>query len=191
MVYYFIIGADGNRYGPADIDTLVQWTQEGRIVGSTALIERGTERQITADSLTAVAAELSKHQASTGPAVTIERDPSPRPDAPTLPHPGRRATAGFEQHKAGPPAPPAMPGFGVRGRSMPLSPKSRLVAGLLGIFLGSLGVHRFYLGYIGIGILQLVLTFLTCGVTGIWGFVEGIICLTGGMRDSDGLELRD
>ena len=48
MVYYFIIAEDGNRYGPADIDTLVQWAHEGRVVESTVLIERGTERQITA-----------------------------------------------------------------------------------------------------------------------------------------------
>ena len=42
--------------------------------------------------------------------------------------------------------------------------KSKLVAGLLGIFLGSLGIHRFYLGYVGIGILQIVVTIVTFGV---------------------------
>lgn len=55
--------------------------------------------------------------------------------------------------------------------------KSRVVAGILGILLGSLGVHRFYLGYTGIGILQLVLTIVTFGLAGIWGFVEGILYL--------------
>ncbi|GMA24307.1 hypothetical protein GCM10025864_20660 [Luteimicrobium album] len=55
--------------------------------------------------------------------------------------------------------------------------KSKLVAGLLGIFLGSLGVHRFYLGYTGIGILQIVVTFVTLGLGGLWGFIEGIVYL--------------
>lgn len=55
--------------------------------------------------------------------------------------------------------------------------KSRVVAGILGILLGSIGVHRFYLGYTGIGILQIVLTIVTFGVAGIWGFVEGILYL--------------
>lgn len=55
--------------------------------------------------------------------------------------------------------------------------KSRLVAGLLGIFLGSFGIHRFYLGYTQIGVWQIVATILTCGVAGIWGFVEGILYL--------------
>lgn len=71
--------------------------------------------------------------------------------------------------------------------------KSRLVAGLLGILLGGLGVHRFYLGYIGIGILQIVLTVVTCGWAWIWGFIEGILILTGSTitTDADGKPLKD
>lgn len=55
--------------------------------------------------------------------------------------------------------------------------KSRVVAGVLGILLGSIGVHRFYLGYTGIGVLQIVATIVTCGLAGVWGFVEGIVYL--------------
>lgn len=55
--------------------------------------------------------------------------------------------------------------------------KSRLAAGLLGIFLGGYGVHRFYLGYVGIGVLQLAVTICTCGIGGLWGFIEGILIL--------------
>lgn len=58
-------------------------------------------------------------------------------------------------------------------------PKSKMVAGLLGIFLGSIGVHRFYLGYIGIGIAQIAVTIITCGIGSLWGFIEGILILTG------------
>lgn len=56
--------------------------------------------------------------------------------------------------------------------------KSRTVAGILGILLGGLGLHRFYLGYVGIGVLQIVVTFLTFGTGAIWGLVEGILYLT-------------
>jgi TM2 domain-containing membrane protein YozV len=74
--------------------------------------------------------------------------------------------------------------------------KSKMVAGLLGIFLGSLGIHRFYLGYTGIGLAQLLITVMTCGwgglVTGIWGLVEGIMILTGSInKDALGRPLKD
>ena len=68
--------------------------------------------------------------------------------------------------------------------------RSQLAAGLLGIFLGSLGVHRFYLGHHAIGVAQLLVTFVTCGLGAIWGFIEGILILTGGIdRDADGRPL--
>ena len=63
--------------------------------------------------------------------------------------------------------------------------KSKLVAGLLGIFLGSLGIHNFYLGYTTKAVIQLVICLvgscLIIGplVAGVWGLVEGIMILTG------------
>lgn len=64
-----------------------------------------------------------------------------------------------------------------------MAPKSKVVAGLLGIFLGVFGVHNFYLGYTGKAIAQLLITILSCGLLGgvssLWGFVEGILILTG------------
>ncbi len=70
--------------------------------------------------------------------------------------------------------------------------RSKMVAGLLGLFLGSLGVHRFYLGYIGIGILQIVVTIVTCGIGSLWGFIEGILILVGNFdKDFDGNNLSD
>lgn len=69
--------------------------------------------------------------------------------------------------------------------------KSKILAGLLGIFFGALGVHRFYLGYIGIGLVQLILTFITCGISSLWGFIEGILilCDTGITEDANGKPL--
>lgn len=53
--------------------------------------------------------------------------------------------------------------------------KSKVVAGLLGIFLGGLGIHKFYLGKVGLGILYLV--FCWTYIPEIVGFIEGIIYL--------------
>lgn len=70
--------------------------------------------------------------------------------------------------------------------------KSKIAAGILGIFLGGLGVHRFYLGFIGIGIVQIIVTIITLGYGAIWGFIEGILILTGTMnQDAKGRPLAD
>jgi TM2 domain-containing membrane protein YozV len=54
--------------------------------------------------------------------------------------------------------------------------RDRIVAALLAIFLGNFGIHKFYLGQIGRGILYLI--FSWTGIPGVIGFVEGIIFLT-------------
>ena len=70
--------------------------------------------------------------------------------------------------------------------------KSRIAAGLLGIFLGGWGVHNFYLGYTDKGVIQIVVTFLTCGLGGLWGFIEGILILCGNINeDANGVPLTD
>lgn len=68
-------------------------------------------------------------------------------------------------------------GYGYPPPYDPLA-KSRTIAGILGILLGGLGVHRFYLGYVGIGLAQIAVTIVTFGVGWLWGFVEGILYLT-------------
>ena len=74
--------------------------------------------------------------------------------------------------------------------------KSKLVAGLLGIFLGSLGIHNFYLGYTKKAVAQLLICILgSClvvgpMVSGIWGLVEGIQILCGKITtDGKGMPL--
>lgn len=54
----------------------------------------------------------------------------------------------------------------------------KVVAGVLGIVVGGFGVHKFILGYTQEGIIQLVITLVTCGIGSLIGFVEGIIYLT-------------
>lgn len=94
---------------------------------------------------------------------------------------------------------------GVANKQAPAADaKSRLAAGLLGVFLGGFGVHNFYLGYTNKAVTQLVLTIvgipLCCfgiGVpiimgVGIWGLVEAIMILTGNINtDGKGNPLTD
>ncbi|KVV13386.1 TM2 domain-containing protein [Flavobacterium sp. TMP13] len=54
----------------------------------------------------------------------------------------------------------------------------KVVAGILAILLGGFGVHKFILGYTKEGIIQIVLTLVTCGIASIMGLIEGIIYLT-------------
>ncbi len=77
------------------------------------------------------------------------------------------------------------------------APKSKIAAGLLGIFLGAFGIHNFYLGYTGKALAQLLITVLSCfvlsGVSSIWGLVEGILILTGSANyttDANGVPLQ-
>ncbi|HUU68555.1 MAG TPA: TM2 domain-containing protein [Planctomycetota bacterium] len=75
----------------------------------------------------------------------------------------------------------------------PPNAKSKLVAGLLGIFVGWAGVHRFYLGYTGIGVIQIIATLCSFGLAGLWGFIEGILilCDTGITTDAQGRPLKE
>ncbi|WP_232473761.1 TM2 domain-containing protein [Sphingomonas sp. MA1305] len=58
----------------------------------------------------------------------------------------------------------------------PEADRSKIVAALLALFLGTLGIHRFYLGRTGSGIAMLVVSLTVIGlfVTGIWAFVDAI-----------------
>lgn len=52
----------------------------------------------------------------------------------------------------------------------------KLIAGILGILLGGLGIHKFYLGRAGVGVAHILLSFLF-GIGGLIGFIEGIMYL--------------
>lgn len=116
-------------------------------------------------------------------------DPNQQPQQP--PAGGYQQPApGYQQPAPGYPQP--QPGYGAQ----PAYPgqKSRMVAGLLGILVGGFGVHRFYLGYTSIGIVQIVVTFVTCGIGAIWGLIEGILILTKNesfLTDANGVPLTD
>ncbi len=62
--------------------------------------------------------------------------------------------------------------------------KSKTTAIILSVLLGQLGVDRFYLGYVGLGVVKLI----TCGGFGIWWLIDLIMICTGSLKPADGSE---
>lgn len=60
----------------------------------------------------------------------------------------------------------------------PAGAEKKIAAGICGILLGGLGIHKFILGYTKEGIIQLIVSICTCGLGSIIGLIEGIIYLT-------------
>lgn len=60
--------------------------------------------------------------------------------------------------------------------------KSKTTAIILSVLLGQLGVDRFYLGYVGLGVVKLI----TCGGFGIWWLIDLIMICTGSLKPADG-----
>ncbi|BBY67384.1 hypothetical protein MHEL_56270 [Mycolicibacterium helvum] len=76
----------------------------------------------------------------------------------------------------------------------PLSDKSKVIAGLLQLIglLGIVGIGRIYLGDTKLGVIQLVVGLLTCGIGAVvWGIVDAVLILTDKVRDPQGRPLRD
>ncbi len=88
-----------------------------------------------------------------------------------------------------PPPNPAAP-YGVHPvTGVPYPDKLQLVAGLLQILV-PLGIGRMYAGHVKLGIIQLVVTLITCGAGALWPFIDGIIMLVGDPTDQHGRPLR-
>ena len=87
------------------------------------------------------------------------------------PQPGYNAPPGY----SAPPGYGPVPAYGPPGYPS----KSKVAAGILALFLGTLGIHNFYLGYTTKGIIQVVLTITLIGapISGIWAFIEFIMLL--------------
>ncbi|MFF0490847.1 NINE protein [Nocardia sp. NPDC004068] len=125
-----------------------------------------------------------------GPAGTGPGAPPPYDQPPYGPAPYPQPQYGYPSAAVPPGVDPAAP-YGRNVYGEPYSDKSKLVAALLQFFLGFFGVGRFYLGYPGIGVAQLVVSVVTCGVGHIWGIIDGVMILTGKVRDPNGLPLQE
>lgn len=118
-----------------------------------------------------------------------QQQAQPRYEQPSYNHPPIYAQQTYYQ------AAQQQPGYGY-------AQKSKIVAGLLGLFLGGLGVHNFYLGYTGKAVAQLLLTLIgwiiLIGpiISGIWALIESVLILCSSYgsnwhRDGRGQELQD
>jgi TM2 domain-containing membrane protein YozV len=110
--------------------------------------------------------------------------------------PGQMYWDGQQWHTGGPAAtsgiaPYGGAAYGLDAYGRPLSDKSKLVAGLLQIFLSTFAVGRFYLGYTNIALLQIAVTVFTCGIGALWPLIDGIMIITGKVPDAQGRTLRD
>ena len=72
---------------------------------------------------------------------------------------------------------------GIKNGTMPSGGDDQLVALILVLIAGVIGIHRFYLGYIGIGILQII----TLGGCGIWTLIDTIRIITGDLQPKNGV----
>ncbi len=118
--------------------------------------------------------------------------PPPSGGPGSAPPPPPPSAAGYGQPGGQPGyAPPGGPPIAQPGVPPGYQQKEKLVAGLLGILIGGFGVHNFYLGNTTKGIIQIVVTFVTCGLGALWGLVEGIMILTGSIdTDANGVPLK-
>lgn len=192
---------DDEDYGPVPKAELDEWMQEGRITSDCQILQDGAEQWRWASDVypeldepeaetppPSVASPVKPPAAGGGQADGTEAFAFAAADAsPTLRAKGRRRVR--KVAKKSTPAPASAPAAST-SKSVAAgeqSNKSKIVAGLLGIFLGACGVHRFYLGYTGIGILMLV----TLGGCGIWSLIDAIMVLVGKVPDAHGRPLRD
>lgn len=125
-----------------------------------------------------------------------QQDPYSQGQQNWTPAPGSAASAADPSAGGSPygaPAAAGAPGPAGQGEA-----QSRVLVGVLGIFFGAFGVHRFLMGYTAIGLVQVLVTVLSCftlsPITTIWGLVEGIMVLAKSPsfeRDAHGRPLRD
>ncbi len=91
-------------------------------------------------------------------------------------------------------APPPGAGYNPTPNAVPpgYERKSKLVAGILQLVFGYLGVGRFYLGYHNIAVAQLLVSIFTCGIGTIWPIIDGIMIITGSVpADGNGVPLKE
>lgn len=187
---WYVTTDDEQSYGPVDREDLDAWVGEGRLNRDCQLLRDGDEQWQWADAVypelaegEAAAAEGSVDEGSDEDALEtnkqaaepkstsskVAREAKPSATSKTASKRVERPRDDGESHDD----------------SM-ISDRSRITAGLLGIFLGPLGLHRIYLGYVLIGLLMLA----TGGGCGIWSMIDAIRVLLGQVPDASGKTLR-
>lgn len=163
----YTVTLDGIAYEADTIETLAQWTAEGRLTPDTLITDTGTGIKFTVSEHPELRTRLPQ-VAQTAPSVPLP--------------PNLGAGAGGQAQRQQnpvytPPSQTTRPTGNVQAAAA-----NKLPAGICGILLNCLGVHKFILGYTTEGLIMLLGSILTCGVAAIpftiIGFIEGIIYLT-------------
>ncbi len=195
---WYLKGEDGEDYGPVPKTELDGWMGEGRITSDCQLLQDGADQWQWASDVYPELKAPATPPSPTPPVEPPDSDTNGGVDAgafafaaadasPSLRATGRRRVRKAVKKKkvVNEPETVVEPAaeIPVEGEE---SNKSKLVAGLLGIFLGACGVHRFYLGYTGLGLIML----FTCGGLGIWSLIDAIMVLMGKVPDVHGRPLK-
>ncbi len=69
-------------------------------------------------------------------------------------------------------------------------PQSKILCGLIALLV-PIGIHRFLMGYTTIGILQVIVVTISCGIGVIWPMIEGLMIFTDSLKMADGEDLLD
>ncbi len=128
-------------------------------------------------------AAMSETPKSTDGAQPSNEPLTPTPEAVPEPPAGGTAPAANLEYDQVPRFANGKPSVDAFGE--PIATQSRLAAAILCWFLGVFGIHRFYVGKIGTGILMIV----TLGGLGIWVLIDFIMILIGSFRNKEGLRL--
>jgi Predicted membrane protein len=164
---WYLKTEEGDQYGPVSRDELDAWKEEGRITAECQLLAAGsTEWQWAGDVYPDLDGEPHSAAAAAVPTPTARKST-----------PLKKAFA----------AKKSVPSPAKDDDADAPSSRSKAIAGLLGIFLGPLGIHRFYLGYWGLGLAML----LTLGGCGVWSLIDAALVLLGRVNDADGRRLSD
>ena len=185
---YHLKTEDGQTFGPVPKSEMDEWVTEGRVISECQLLKDGEDQwQWASDVYPQLAQDETVPSSGGGDGGFAGIDVG-----------GSGSSGGSEDN------PFAFAASGTAGASgggkavakkgstgsvaaEGESDKSKMVAGLLGLFLGWFGAGRFYLGYTGLGVAQL----LTCGGCGWWSLIDAIFIFTGKVTDAKGRPLKD
>jgi len=151
---YKIIGADGQQYGPVNAEQVRLWIVEGRVNARSLLQAEGAAEWTPLSACPEFTGDL--------------KPPTPPPALGSAPQP-------FPPPQPYAPPTPVNPAIAAKA-------SNKIAAGICGILLGGLGVHKFILGYTGAGLIMLLVSLLTCFMASpimhLIALIEGIIYLT-------------
>ncbi|WP_425615934.1 NINE protein [Anatilimnocola sp. NA78] len=168
---WFFRGEDGVAFGPVDRPTLDAWKAEGRISVDCQVLQQGSDQWQWASDLYPELEEAEEEVPVATPAAVEENSSKGSTKSSSI-----HTVANEEEHEEE-----------SLTNEARLSPHSKPVAFLLALTLGWLGIHRFYLGYVGLGLAML----FTLGGLMMWSLTDALRILFGHVPDSEGLKLRD